>query len=575
MLKRLFKNLIRRSAAATQGLTGGPTGSAKLEQAIASYQKRDFAAAGKFCNAIISSDPGNDGAHNLLGAIALEQRNSVAAIAHFEQAISLDPDREDYHCNCGEAYRRAGRLSKVIDCCETALRINPGFDVAWYNLATAQASLGKLREAIIALRKALELKPDAEVHSTLLYMMSCCPGIDAQEVLAEHRRWGSLYANNLACQAYQHRDRGDPEKVLRIGYVAGVIAGCFMEPVIAHRDRKHFQVFFYNNSAGASMDDGARRLRNLADGWRQIENMPDAEAAATIRQDNIDILVDLAGHSRGYRLPVFAYKPAPVQVTYLGYLNTTGVRSIDYRITDRYADPPGVADAYHVERLIRLPHSQWCYRPPAEMPTPSPLPAQARGYITFGSFNNFHKINDEVRKLWARLLVEVPGSRLLVLGVPKGECADRLREDFKRQGVSAERLVICGQLNYLEYLRMYQEADIALDPFPFNGGTTTCEALWMGVPVITLAGQYGLARSGVSLLSVVGLNGLIAETPDGYIAAATQLAADLQQLNGLRVTLRERMGKSPLMDAPGFTHSLEIAYRDIWHAWCAQERVSS
>jgi protein O-GlcNAc transferase len=575
VLKQLLKNLGRQSATVTQDRTSEAAGDAELERAVTSYRRGDLAAAEKICSAILTDDPGNDGAHNLLGAIALDRGNMAVAITHFERAISLDPGKEDYYSNCGEAYRRAGGFRKAIAYCETALRIKPGYHAAWLNLAHAQGKLGKVHEAVIAFRKALALHPDAKIHSTLLLILNGCPGIAAEEVLAEHRRWGDLYANHLGRLAPIYRAQADPEKVLRVGYVAGKFTSCFTESIIASRDRRNFLVFFYNNHDGASMDDDARCLRALADEWRQIENLSDLEAVELIRRDEIDILVDLAGHSRGYRLLTFAYKPAPVQVTYLGYLNTSGMRSIDYRITDAYADPPGIADTYHVERLLRLPHSQWCYRPPAEMPVQNPLPAQANGYVTFGSFNNFHKVNDEVRKLWAGLLIEVPDSKLLIIGVPKGECTEELRGDFARQGVSPDRLMIRRQLTYPQYLRTYHEADIALDPFPFNGGTTTCESLWMGLPVITLAGQYGPARSGVSLLSAVGLGELIAETPAGYIAIAKRLSADVRHLNALRTTLRERMRNSPLMDAVAFTRSLETVYRDIWQDWCAKQSAPS
>jgi len=405
-----------------------------------------------------------------------------------------------------------------------------------------------------------------------LFTLGWCPGIDGEEILAEHRRWGALYADHLTDQAAPHENLAEPDKVLRIGYFAAEFTVCFVEPFIAHRDRSRFQVIFYKN--GAYMDEDTLRLRQMADGWRQVESMSDAEAAELVRRDEIDILVDLAGHTIGNRLFMFARKPAPVQASYLGYLNTSGMKAIDYRISDSRADPPGVAERYHSERLVRLPHSLWCYRPPAAMPALGPLPALTRGQLTFGSFNHFSKVNEQVRRLWAQLLLAVPNSRLVALGVPAGENSDALRKAFVAQGVAADRIEVHGMLPYAQYLRMYQETDIALDSFPYNGGTTTCDALWMGVPVVALAGQYGAARSGVSLLSVLGLNHLIAATPEHYLAIAQQLAADPAQLSTLRATMRERMRNSPLMDAPGFSRALESAYREMWRSWCRKQSTA-
>ena len=566
MLKRLFANLGWRKVASAQR--------AALAQAKASYARRDLATAENLCCALLHDDPANDGAHNILGAIALARGDAQGAVAHFERAVSLDPENEDYHSNCGEANRRAGKLGRAIACCETALRINPVCHAAWLNLAHAQNQLGRLRGAIVAFRKALELKPAPEIHSTLLMIMNSCPGIAPEEMLAEHRRWEDLYGVPERPNR-PHDNLADPEKPLRIGYVHGIFARCFIEPVVSSRNRDRFRVYIYDNGVqdrGADLDEDARCLRELADAWRAIGGLSDDEAAETIRRDGIDILVDLAGHSRGYRLQLFAQKPAPVQATYLGYLNTTGMRSIDYRITDGRADPPGVADAYYVERLARLPISQWCYRPPQEMPDPGPLPALAHGRVTFGSFNNFHKINDAVCELWARLLIEVPGSMLLVLGAPARESAERLLGAFTAHGIPADRVTIRRQSEYADYLRAYREVDIALDPFPYNGGTTTCESLWMGLPVITLAGQYGPARSGVSLLSAAGLGECIAQDPEEYLAIARRLCADSPQLGRLRAAMRERMRRSPLMDADGFTRALESIYRDMWRSWCAQTR---
>jgi predicted O-linked N-acetylglucosamine transferase (SPINDLY family) len=569
VLKRLLKHLLGPSAGGAGDSAPAPAGAAGLGRALACYQRGEFDSAEQLCRALLHADPEHAAAHALLGALALAQGDAAGAIAPLERAVALEPGNNEFQCNCGEAYRRAGKLARAVARFDIALALKPDDPAAWHNLALAQQAQGNMREAILAFRKALALQGgDAGFHSGLLFTLSWCDGAGGEEVLAEHRRWGALYADPLSEQAAPHENLADPDKVLRIGYFAPELTPCFVEPFIAQRDRRRFQVIFYKNSA--YIDEDVLRLRQLADGWHQIESMSDAEAAELVRRDGIDILVDLAGHTNGNRLLLFARRPAPVQVSYLGYLNTTGMKAFDYRITDSRADPPGVAEHFHSERLIRLPHSLWCYRPPAAMPVPGPLPALARGQITFGSFNHFLKTSHQVRQLWAQLLQAVPNSKLIALGVPLGENRDAMREAFVAQGVAADRVEIRGMLDYAQYLRMYQETDIALDSFPYNGGTTTCDALWMGVPVVTLAGQYGAARSGASLLSALGLGHLIAATPERYVAIAQQLAADPVQLGTLRATMRERMRNSPLMDAPGFTRALESAYREMWRTWCRE-----
>lgn len=571
MLARLLSQLLARGAKSRQD--DAVDASAALEQALGRYGRGDYAGCERICRMVLQRDPGLAAAHGLLGAAALQAGWPEDAISHLEQAIALDPGNAEFHGNCGEASRRCGRLKRAVQCFEAALRIRPDAAGAWHNLALAQQSLGDMQAAIAAFRRALELEPgNPGFHSGMLFTLNWCAGVEGQEVLAEHRRWAALYADPLTAQAPAHANSADPERTLRIGYVGAKFVACFVEPILAQRDRRQFEVVVYDN--GAHEDADVQRLRALADDWRRIEAMPDAAVAELIRSDGIDILVDLIGHTRDNRLLVFARKPAPLQASYLGYLNTTGMQAIGYGITDACADPPGVADAYHQERLLRLPHSLWCFNPSAAMPEPGPLPALARGRITFGSFNHLPKINEAVRLLWARLLQSVPESRLVMVAVPAGENRDNLRETFARQGIAADRLEIHGMLDYAQYLDLCRETDIALDPFPCNGGTTSCDALWMGIPVVTLAGGFGVARAGVSLLSTLGLHRLIAQTPEQYLAIARNLAADLDALSALRSGMRARMRASPLMDAPGFTRALEAVYREIWRDWCRSQAAS-
>jgi protein O-GlcNAc transferase len=342
----------------------------------------------------------------------------------------------------------------------------------------------------------------------------------------------------------------------------------FVEPFLACHDHRTWRIYCYSNCARP--DDVSAHLRGFADEWRDIAALPDEEAARLIRNDGIDILIDLSGHTGGNRLLLFARKPAPVQMTWLGYWGGTGMAAMDYRITDHYADPPGEADTQYRERLLRLPHSKWCYLPPAGMPACDALPALSRGCVTFGSLSSFARISDETLRAWAQLLRRLPDSRLRVLGAPSGESLDRLLEICEAACVSAGRLDLVERMPMQAYLQQYREIDIALDPFPMNGATTTCESLWMGVPVVSRSGRSGISRAGVSLLANAGLPQLAAPSWDEYVAIALRLASDLPALAGLRATLRARLATSPLLDAQGFTRDLEDLYRTAWRSWCVR-----
>jgi predicted O-linked N-acetylglucosamine transferase (SPINDLY family) len=376
---------------------------------------------------------------------------------------------------------------------------------------------------------------------------------------------------------HRHPDKADittaiPDRRLRIGYVSPDFrahsVASFLEPVLARHDTDNFDVVCY--AQVAHPDRTTERLRQLAGHWRDTCAQSDEQVANMIRQDRIDILVDLAGHTRNNRLTVFTHRPAPIQLTYLGYPNTTGLPQIDYRLTDALADPPE-ADALHTERLVRLPRGFLCYSAPQDAPAVSPLPATAVGHITFGSLNNLAKVNEQVVELWARVLHAVPGAQLLLKG--KALCdqatAGRFVEMFARHRIPADRLRLASwAATRAQHLTTYAQVDIALDPFPYNGTTTTCEALWMGVPVVALAGDRHAARVGVSILTHVGLREFIATTPDDYVRTAAGLAADRARLVALRASLRRRMADSPLCDGAAFTRDIEATYRAMWETWC-------
>ncbi len=309
-----------------------------------------------------------------------------------------------------------------------------------------------------------------------------------------------------------------------------------------------------------------QQFRALADSWRDIAATGDEAVAETIRADRIDILVDLALHLAHNRLPLFARKPAPVQVTYLGYCGTTGLEAIDYRLSDPYLDPPGSDLTCYREQTIRQPRSYWCYQPSGPTPEISPLPAESAGFVTFGCLNNFAKVSPVSADLWAEILRAMPQSRLL-LQAPAGSCREEVGRRFERRGVSPERLEFVGAQPWDQYIRCVQRIDIALDPFPYGGGITTCDALWMGAPVVTLSGRTAVGRGGRSILSNIGLPELIAESPEQYAEIAVSLAGDLPRLSALRSSLRDRIESSPLRDAKGCARDIEAAYRQMWLDW--------
>jgi predicted O-linked N-acetylglucosamine transferase (SPINDLY family) len=347
----------------------------------------------------------------------------------------------------------------------------------------------------------------------------------------------------------------------------------FIEPVLAAHDRVQFRILcFYS---GTVQDEVTARLRSLCTAWRDVAALSDEALAASIREEGVDVLVDLSGHSKGERLLALARRPAPVQITWLGYLNTTGMAAMDYRLTDVVADPPGEPDRLHRERLLRLPECQWCYRPPADAPAVSPLTAHGTGRVTFASFNHFDKLSERCVGLWAKVLSNVPTARLAVFGVPAAESADFLLDVFEREGLDIGRIDLRRPLDFDAYLRARHEVDIALDSLPYNGATTTCESLWMGVPVVSRAGVAGAQRSGASLLGAVGLAELVAQSDDDYVEKARRLAADVTALAALRQGLRERVARSSLLDAERFVRQLESAYRQAWRDWCARDASRS
>ena len=515
-----------------------------------------------------------------VGLIYTRAVAGAKAEAAFREALRLDPENAAITCHYGDLLVQIGRLTEAEPLYRRAVMLEPGLAHAHNNLGSLLKEIGQIAEAEASFRRALELNPLLPealyaLGSNKLMALNYRPDVSAEEVFRAHRDWGDALIARQSEPAPAFANTRDPDRVLRVGYVSPDFRQhsitYFLDSLLAQHDRTAVEVFGY--AEVADPDAVSERLKSRVQHWRVTVGLDDAAFRRQVREDRIDILVDLAGHTARTRIAAFAVRPAPATVTWLGYPATTGLATVDYRFTDAIADPPGLADRLHTETLVRLPEGFLCYNPPTDAPAVSPTPALAKGAVTFGSFNNLAKVTPEVIATWARLLQSVPGSRLLLKGWIFADAALRKRmiERFAALGVAAERIDLRPMIpGVAQHLRLYRDVDIGLDPFPYNGTTTTCEAFWMGVPVVTLVGDRHAARVGLSLLSRIGLAHLASPDMDSYVATAAALARDITALNELRLGLRERMRKSPLMDAPRFARDIETAYRTMWRAWCAR-----
>jgi predicted O-linked N-acetylglucosamine transferase (SPINDLY family) len=540
-------------------------GLGQLEEAIAAYRQA------------IRIKPDHALAHNNLGNALKDKGQFDEAIASYRQAIRLKPDFAEAHSNLGAALEYKGQLDEAIAACRQAIRIKPDYAKAHSNLGNPLKDKGQLDEAIAAYRQSVRLKPDfAGVHSNLLFALHYHPEYDAGMILEEHRRWNQQHAEPLKKFIQPHANDRDPDRRLRIGYVSPDFCehcqAFFTIPLLSNHDREAFEIFCYAHLRRP--DAVTERIRGYAQVWRPIVGITDEQAARKIRQDRIDILVDLTMHMAKNRILLFARKPAPVQATWLAYPGTTGLSAMDYRLTDPYLDPPGLNDPFYSETSIRLPDTFWCYDPLITRLAVNALPAQTHGHVTFGCLNNFCKVNEPVLQLWARVLKTVPRSRFMLL-CPEGSHRQPLLDLLQREGISPDRIELIAFRPRQQYLELYHRIDVGLDTFPYNGHTTSLDSFWMGVPVITLVGKTVVGRAGLSQLTNLGLTELIAQTPEQYVQIAAELSGDLPRLAELRRTLRARMQASPLMDGPRFARNVEAAYRQMWRNWCARGENSS
>jgi len=537
-------------------------------------QSGDLRRAERLLQTLLERFPNDLGVLYSLAQIGFMTGRADLVIDKMRRCIELAPDDGGAYHNLGDALRSKGHHDEAIVELNKAIRLMPNPAAAHNSLGLTFKDLGRMTESISALRTATLLDPSYVVaHSNLLLFSNYQADIGPEESFNEHRRWSAKYESPLKNRRIPHTNDPSPERKLRVGYISPDLrqhsVAYFLLSLLEHYDREQLHVTAYSNSVAA--DDITSRIQRSVDAWCPIAGVPHEQVATRIRADQIDILVDLSGHTADHRLQVFALKPAPVQITWLGYPGSTGLDGMDYRCSDPLADPPGDTRRLSSEQILLLPRTTWCYFPLSGAPEVGPLPALTAPGITFGSFNNFGKISALTLDMWAELLHQTPGSRLVIKNVAmrSTDVAQQTRQSFERRGIAADRLELLSQEPSLAgHLARYNEIDISLDTFPYHGTTTTCESLWMGVPAITLEGPNHASRPGRSLLYNVALADLVAQTHDEYVAKAVQLAADLPRLADIRAGLRSRMLESPLMDGQSFAGDMEAAYRQAWRTWC-------
>ncbi len=536
---------------------------------VLSLQGKPTEAIGAYQQALAIA-PGLAEVHYNVGCVLKDQGRLEEAVAAFGRALDIDPNDAATHNSVGTVLRGQGKLGEAVAAFERALDINADLTEARNNLGNVLSDQGRIGDAIAVYERVLAIKPnDAAVRSNLLLNLNFLDDMSPENIFEEHLKWGKAHGGATAKTRPERRHPCAHAKRIRVGYVSPDFrthsVAYFFEPLLAAHDKAAFEVFCY--SLAARTDATTKRLKEAAEHWRSLVGVADEDAARLIREDRIEILVDLAGHTANNRLGIFAAKPAPVQIAWLGYPNTSGLAAIDYRLSDEHADPPGRADEVHSETLIRLDGGFLCYKGNEAAPLIAPLPASQNGYITFGSFNKLSKVRPGVVRVWSEILNAVPDSRLVLKSKSLADAWTRssFAGMFAEHGISGDRLEMLRHVPAIDdHLEAYARLDVALDPFPYNGTTTTCEALWMGVPVVTLAGERHAGRVGASILNRVGLAELVAESPKAYVEIALGLANRIEELSRLRRALRERVKESPLSDASAFARTVEDAYRRTW-----------
>ncbi len=539
--------------------------------ALIGHQTGNFVPALELFDRALAVDPQNPSLHANRGNSLAAMQRFDEAIASFQRALTLSPGLQSAMVNMATALHATGRLDEAVETMERVCETPPPSADAFNNLGNLYKDQGRLRESLDCYQRALEINPMMQqAFSNRLAALKVDSNITPEGMLREHQEWWCWFGG-VATSAPLLRNPGEPDRLLRIGYVSPdchTAVPAFLDPLIAAHDRSKFQVFCYFNNP---QDPGKLKVLGVHETSRVLRGGNDQQVAQLIHADNIDILIDIAGHTGHNRLGVFARQPAPVQITWLDYLCTTGLANMDYRITDAIADPPG-SEAFHSEKLLRLPHAQWCWQPDAQAPPVSAAPVDTNDYVTFGSFNNAQKLTNATLALWKELLLRIPDARLRVAGIPEGLARKRVADEL---GECTSRVEFLPRMSVPDYRRAFDAVDIALDPLPFSGATTTLDALWQGVPVLTLPGSASCSRSTASILTTLGLTGWIATGTDDFLSRAVRLAADRSALAELRHTLRDLLRRSPITDTVSFVGHLEALYRTAWRTWCEARKAAA
>ncbi len=537
------------------------------------FERNQFADAKRHFLAALASAPASLEAHASLVNVCLALGDLPEAASHAEAALKAQPDWLDLLFDYGLILKRMSRTSEAEAAFRRAIALDKRYVRAYQMLGGVLITQCRVDEALAVFQEGrAHCEESFLLESPEMFALNCKDDISIDDLFARHVDYGKRLQQLHPARFAPFANTPDPNRRLRIGYVSGDlqhhVVAQFLLPLLEERDRTAVEIICY--STGDTDDKMSARLRGLCDIWRNASRMPPDAVADLIHQDRIDILVDLAGHSGTPNLAVFAQQPAPVQATWVGYLNTTGLTRIQYRISDQHSDPVGLTDRYHTEKLVRLPHSQWCYRPFVEVDCASEAPYARNGFVTFGSFVQTVKITPSMRQLWGRILTQVPDARLLVVGVVDKQAQAGLYRDLANAGVDRTRIEMLPYIPLEDYYRSFGRVDIALDTMPFSGGTTSCDALWMGTPVITAPGQRSWSRSAASVLTTLRLQDWIAESPEDYVQRAVRFARNPAVVAELRKSLRSNMLASPLMDRQQFTRDMEQAFRHMWQSWCTE-----
>jgi len=564
-----------------------------FESAVPLHQAGNLDGAEAVYQTILDEFPNQPDALHLLGVVAHQRGENHKAIGLLQHAIAINSKNADYFGNLAVVWMALRRFGLSAEASQTVIRLDPKNPGAYRNLGQALWKLGDLDAAAKAYQTAIELEPDSfdahgnfgvvlarlgdreaaiaeyrkglelnpqwpSTHSSLLYAMQQHEAYDQKAIYAESRNFNRLHALPLQHLIKPHRVDPSPDRKLRIGWVSPdfrlhVVARCML-PVFHAFDRARFENFCY--AEVEDPDEMTRAVRASVDHWRDIYPLDDEEAADLIRADGIDVLVDLALHTGKNRLLLFALKPAPVKVCYLGYCGTTGLDAMDYRISNAHLDPPGADLSVYSEKTVLLSGSYLCYRPEGPTPDVAALPALQNGHVTFGCLHNPAKVSDGVIKLWSQVLSAVPESRM-ILYVPPGSRRQWLLDRFTQLGVDSNRLEMFPKRPWPAFIETFNRIDVDLDTFPYGGGVSACDALWMGVPIVTLIGTAPMGRMCYSILCNLGRSEWAAQTPAQYVATAVALAADLPKLREIRASLRPAMEASPIMDAASVARDLQ------------------